>query len=67
VCQAYQLGRRIRTVSTLVKAEMAGLSLRLFLQELWLATPSITNHETVAYEFMLQAISLYEDETSDHF
>merc|ERR1719391_1496760 len=54
------------TVSTLVKAEMAELPLRLFLQGA-LACNSIpfSNHETVAYEFMSQAFSLYEDEISD--
>ena len=54
------------TVSTLVKAEMAELPLRLFLQGA-LACNSIpfSNQETVAYEFMSQAFSLYEDEISD--
>merc|ERR1719431_1005005 len=54
------------TVSTLVKAEMAELPLRLFLQgALACNTIPFTNHETVAYEFMSQAFSLYEDEISD--
>ena len=54
------------TVTTLVKAEMAELPLRLFLQGA-LACNNIqfSNHETVAYEFMSQAFSLYEDEISD--
>merc|ERR1719289_319166 len=54
------------TVSTLVKAEMAELPLRLFLQgALACNTIPFSNHETVAYEFMSQAFSLYEDEISD--
>ena len=54
------------TVSALVKAEMAELPLRLFLQGA-LACNSIpfSNHESVAYEYMSQAFSLYEDEISD--
>jgi len=54
------------TISALVKAEMAELPLRLFLQGA-LACDKIPfeNHETVAYEFMSQAFSLYEDEISD--
>ena len=43
------------TVSTLVKADMAELPLRLFLQgALACNTIPFTNHETVAYEFMSQ-------------
>ena len=43
------------TVSTLVKAEMAELPLRLFLQgALACNTIPFSNHETVAYEFMSQ-------------
>ena len=43
------------TVSTLVKAEMAELPLRLFLQgALACNTIAFTNQETVAYEFMSQ-------------
>jgi len=54
------------TISALVKAEMAELPLRLFLQGA-LACDKIPfeNSETVAYEFMSQAFSLYEDEISD--
>jgi len=54
------------TISALVKAEMAELPLRMFLQGA-LACNSIpfANHETVAYEYMSQAFSLYEDEISD--
>ena len=43
------------TVSTLVKAEMAELPLRLFLQgALACNTIAFSNQETVAYEFMSQ-------------
>jgi vacuolar protein sorting-associated protein 35 len=54
------------TISALVKAEMAELPLRMFLQGA-LACNAIPfgNHETVAYEYMSQAFSLYEDEISD--
>ncbi|KAK3888494.1 hypothetical protein Pcinc_007453 [Petrolisthes cinctipes] len=54
------------TITALVKAEYAELPLRLFLQGA-LAVDRIPfeNHETVAYEFMSQAFSLYEDEISD--
>jgi vacuolar protein sorting-associated protein 35 len=55
-----------QTISTLSKAEFAELSLRLFLQgALAVAQIQFDNHETVAYEFMSQAFSLYEDEVSD--
>ncbi|XP_022256816.1 vacuolar protein sorting-associated protein 35-like isoform X1 [Limulus polyphemus] len=55
-----------QTISALIKAEMAELSLRLFLQG-GLAAGQIQfeNHETVAYEFVSQAFSLYEEEVSD--
>ena len=47
------------TVSTLVKAEMAELPLRLFLQgALTCNSIPFTNHETVAYEYMSQVDSL---------
>jgi len=53
-------------ISSLVKAEMHELSLRLFLQGAIVADKiGFSNHETVAYEFMSQAFSLYEDEISD--
>merc|ERR1712122_333247 len=53
-------------MGALVKAELAELPLRLFLQGA-LACNAIpfSNHETVAYEFISQAFSLYEDEISD--
>lgn len=50
----------------LVKAELSELPLRLFLQgALVLDTIPFENQETVAYEYMSQAFSLYEDEISD--
>ncbi|EHB15393.1 Vacuolar protein sorting-associated protein 35 [Heterocephalus glaber] len=54
------------TISALIKAELAELPLRLFLQGARAAGEiGFENHETVAYEFMSQAFSLYEDEISD--
>ena len=54
------------TITALVKAELAELPLRLFLQgALAIDQIGFENHETVAYEFMSQAFSLYEDEISD--
>merc|ERR1712223_1098020 len=54
------------TLMALVKAEMSELPLRLFLQgALVLATIDFEDQETVAYEYMSQAFSLYEDEISD--
>ncbi|XP_057653454.1 vacuolar protein sorting-associated protein 35 isoform X2 [Diorhabda carinulata] len=55
-----------QTITALVKAELAELPLRLFLQgALAIDKIGFENHETVAYEFMSQAFSLYEDEISD--
>ncbi|KAG7267128.1 hypothetical protein CRUP_021778 [Coryphaenoides rupestris] len=55
-----------QTISALIKAELAELPLRLFLQGALAAGEiAFENHETVAYEFMSQAFSLYEDEISD--
>ncbi|XP_018569132.1 vacuolar protein sorting-associated protein 35 [Anoplophora glabripennis] len=55
-----------QTITALVKAELAELPLRLFLQgALAIDQIGFENHETVAYEFMSQAFSLYEDEISD--
>ncbi|XP_064107288.1 vacuolar protein sorting-associated protein 35-like isoform X2 [Macrobrachium nipponense] len=55
-----------QTITALVKAEYAELPLRLFLQgALAIDKIDFENHETVAYEFMSQAFSLYEDEISD--
>lgn len=54
------------TISALVKVELAELPLRLYLQgAVAIAQIRFENHETVAYEFMSQAFSLYEDEISD--
>ncbi|XP_075165335.1 vacuolar protein sorting 35 [Haematobia irritans] len=54
------------TISALAKADLAELALRLYLQgALVIGEIKYTNHETVAYEFMTQAFSLYEDEISD--
>lgn len=55
-----------QTISALIKAEMAELPLRLFLQGALAAGQiGFENHETIAYEFVSQAFSLYEDEISD--
>ncbi|XP_033755226.1 vacuolar protein sorting-associated protein 35-like [Pecten maximus] len=55
-----------QTIGALIKAEMAEIPLRLFLQGAMAAGQiDFENHETVAYEFMSQAFSLYEDEISD--
>lgn len=54
------------TIMALVKAELAELPLRLFLQgALAISQIGFENYETVAYEYMSQAFSLYEDEISD--
>ncbi|KAL3860250.1 hypothetical protein ACJMK2_010400 [Sinanodonta woodiana] len=55
-----------QTIGALIKAEQADIPLRLFLQGALAAGEiDFENHETVAYEFMSQAFSLYEDEISD--
>lgn len=55
-----------QTIGALIKAELAELPLRLFLQgALVISQMEFENHETVAYEFMSQAFTLYEDEISD--
>ncbi|XP_023218735.1 vacuolar protein sorting-associated protein 35-like [Centruroides sculpturatus] len=55
-----------QTITALIKAEMAELPLRLFLQGALAAGQiGFENHETIAYEFVSQAFSLYEDEISD--
>ncbi|XP_074645707.1 vacuolar protein sorting-associated protein 35-like [Tubulanus polymorphus] len=55
-----------QTIGALIKAEMAELPLRLFLQGALAAGEiQFDNYETVAYEFMSQAFTLYEDEISD--
>lgn len=54
------------TIAVLAKAELPELALRLYLQgALVIDQIAYTNHETVAYDFMTQAFSLYEDEISD--
>jgi len=54
------------TITLLIKAEMSELPLRLYLQgALVLDGVPYENQETVAYEFISQAFSLYEDEISD--
>jgi len=55
-----------QTISALIKAELAELPLRLFLQgAVVCGLIPFENHETVAYEFMSQAFSIYEEEISD--
>ncbi|CAH0717640.1 unnamed protein product, partial [Brenthis ino] len=55
-----------QTISLLVKAELAELPLRLYLQgALAIGEIGFANHETIAYEYLSQAFSLYEDEISD--
>lgn len=55
-----------QTIMALVKAELAELPLRLFLQGvLTINQIDFENRETVAYEFLSQAFSLYEDEISE--
>lgn len=55
-----------QTIGALIKAELAELPLRLFLQgALAAGQVKFENYETVAYEFISQAFSLYEDEISD--
>ncbi|XP_017476931.1 PREDICTED: vacuolar protein sorting-associated protein 35 isoform X1 [Rhagoletis zephyria] len=54
------------TIAAIAKADLADLALRLYLQgALVIGEIGYSNHETVAYEFMTQAFSLYEDEISD--
>ncbi|XP_039745557.1 vacuolar protein sorting-associated protein 35 isoform X1 [Pararge aegeria] len=55
-----------QTITLLVKAELAELPLRLYLQgALAISDIGFANHETIAYEYLSQAFSLYEDEISD--
>ncbi|XP_012271457.1 vacuolar protein sorting-associated protein 35 isoform X2 [Orussus abietinus] len=54
------------TITALMKAEYAEIPLRLFLQgALAIGEIRFENFEMVAYEFMSQAFSIYEDEISD--
>jgi len=53
-------------IAALVKAEMADLPLRLFLQgALAVSQIPFATHESLAYEFLSQAVTLYEEEISD--
>ncbi|CAH0760157.1 unnamed protein product [Diatraea saccharalis] len=55
-----------QTITMLAKAELAELPLRLYLQgALAISEIGFSNHETIAYEYLSQAFSLYEDEISD--
>ncbi|CAD1473373.1 unnamed protein product [Heterotrigona itama] len=69
VFQAYQLAfiyKGLKDQVTLMKAELAELPLRLFLQgAIAIGEIRFDNFEMVAYEFMSQAFSIYEDEISD--
>lgn len=54
------------TITALMKAELAELPLRLFLQgALAIGEIRFDNFEIIAYEFISQAFSIYEDEISD--
>ncbi|XP_015604558.1 vacuolar protein sorting-associated protein 35 isoform X2 [Cephus cinctus] len=54
------------TITALMKADFAELPLRLFLQgAIAIGEIRFDNFEMVAYEFMSQAFSIYEDEISD--
>lgn len=54
------------TISGLIKLELAELPIRLFLQgALAIGEIRYENFEVVAYEFLSQAFSIYEDEISD--
>lgn len=54
------------TISSIAKAELPDLALRLFLQgALVIGQVEYSNSEAVAYDFMTQAFSIYEDEISD--
>ncbi|XP_077302985.1 vacuolar protein sorting 35 [Arctopsyche grandis] len=54
------------TIMQLMKAELAELPLRLFLHgALAIGRIQFENYEPIAYEFLSQAFSLYEDEISD--
>lgn len=55
-----------QTITALVKGEQYDVGLRLFLQGAVVAgRVPFSNNETVAYEFMSQAFTLYEEEISD--
>jgi vacuolar protein sorting-associated protein 35 len=55
-----------QSIGALIKAELPELSLRLFLQGALAASQiEFENQETVTYEFVSQAFTLYEEEISD--
>ncbi|ESO10541.1 hypothetical protein HELRODRAFT_96873 [Helobdella robusta] len=55
-----------QTIGALIKAELTELALRLFLQgALTVSQIPFEDHETVAYEFMSQAFTLYEEEIGE--
>lgn len=54
------------TIGVIAKTELPELALRLYLQgALCIGNIGYSNHEAVAYDFMTQAFSIYEDEISD--
>jgi vacuolar protein sorting-associated protein 35 len=54
------------SITSIAKAELPDLALRLFLQgAIVIGQIQHDNHEAVAYDFMTQAFSIYEDEISD--
>lgn len=54
------------TIMTITRADLPELALRLYLQgALVVGQLGYANFESVAYDFMTQAFSLYEDEISD--
>ena len=60
----FQLSRSL--IMGLVKSEHMDVSLRLFLQgAAWAARLQFPDHETVSYEFISTAVSIYEEELSD--
>jgi vacuolar protein sorting-associated protein 35 len=55
-----------QTIGALIKAELSELSLRLYLQGALCASQiDFETQETVAYEYMSQAFTLFEEEISD--
>jgi len=53
-------------INTLCQAEQAELPFRLFLQgALTVSELEFSNHEAIAYEFISQAFSIYEEDISD--
>ena len=57
-----------QTIGALIKADMAEIPLRLFLQgALTAGQIDFENHETMAYEFMTQVYTLHNEEIESHF